>query len=340
MSTSAGRLLQLLQLLATRRRWHGPELADRLAISGRTLRRDIETLRLLGYPVATAKGPAGGYSLGVGGKLPPLLLDDEQVIALVIALQTAPSSVVGIDDALARTLSSVEQILPASVRAEARLHVTPIRNMWEFAAPPIHADVLREVGSAIRQRTEVQLDYLDSSGRRPAPGEDNFMPPVTVQPHHLVVWAGRWYLVARLPQHAQWRIYRVDRIHSVHNNFREFTPSPPPLGNVSHYVMTTADRGDTAAEWQCLGTVVMELPADVVARWAPGGSVVEPVDDRRCRFTVGAWSWAGIAGLLATFDADFTVVEPDELRVACQVTSRRLVRASAEQPVPQQLPPR
>lgn len=338
MSTSSGRLIKLLQLLATRRRWSGPELADRLAISARTLRRDVESLRSLGYPVATAKGPAGGYSLGVGGKLPPLLLDDEQVIALVIALQTAPSTVVGIDDALVRTLSSVEQILPAAVRAEARLHVTPIRNMWEFSAPPIQAGVLRDVGSAIRQHNEVDLDYLDSSRRRPAPGEEGFVPPVTVQPHHLVVWAGRWYLVARLPRPAQWRIFRLDRIHRVHNLFREFTPSPPPLGDVGRYVMTTADRGDTAAEWQCSATVMMQLPADVVARWAPGGSVVEAVDDQCCRLTLGAWSWAGIAGLLATFDADFTVVEPDELRAACRTVSGRMVSASVEQPVPQQLP--
>jgi len=214
--------------------------------------------------------------------------------------------------------------------------------MWEFSAPPVQAAVLRELGGAIRLRQQVRIDYLDQSLRRPAPGDPDFAPPVTVQPHHLVVWAGRWYLVARLPGSGEWRIYRVDRIHQVQNLFQVFVPGTPPAGDVGRFVMTTPDRGDTPARWQCLGTVLMALPASVVARWAPGGSVVEAVDDQHCRFTLGAWSWAGIAGLLATFDADFTVVGPDALRQACRDVSWRLHDAAgdAEVRAPQGLPPR
>ena len=334
---SSGRLLQLLHLLGSRSRWGGADLADRLGISARTLRRDVECLRDLGYPVATVKGPSGGYSLSAGGRLPPLMLDDEQVMAIAIALQTAPSAVVGIDDALGRALTSLEQILPASRRAQARLPVTAIRNAWEFSAAPVHAGVLSALGGAIRLRQEVRLDYLDEQHVRPAPGDDAFVPPVTVQPHHLAIWAGRWYLVARIPDNGRWHIYRVDRIHKVQNLYQEFTPGRPPTGDAGSFVMTTADRGDTPARWQCLGTVLMQLPAHVVARWAPGGSVVEGVDDESCHVTLGAWSWAGIAGLLATFDADFTVVTPDALRRACRDLSLRLSKADAGAalPVPQ-----
>lgn len=329
MATSSARLLTLLSLLGARPEWSGHDLADRLGVSTRTLRRDIESLRGLGYPVQSLKGPDGGYRLGAGGKLPPLLLDDEQAIAVAVALQTAPSSVSGIDDAVARALTSITQIMPAHLRAEVEtMDLTAIRNAWEFAAPPIASETLKAVGSAVRNSHHLRFDYLDPDGSRPRPGDLDFVPPLRVEPHHLVVWAGRWYLVAYTPTRKSWDIYRVDRIHARDPTGTPFRRRELPEPDVARYVMTSHDRGDTPARWQCLGAALMELPADVVARWAPGGSVIEYVTPTRTRITLGAWSWAGIAGLLATFDADITIIEPDELKDACRTMARRYDKAS------------
>jgi predicted DNA-binding transcriptional regulator YafY len=335
MATTSARLLDLLSLLDARVSWPGQELADRLGVSTRTLRRDIDSLRELGYPVHALKGPDGGYRLGAGSKLPPLLLDDEQAIAVAVALQTAPTSVAGIDEGVARALTSITQIMPAHLRAEAEaMHLTAIRNAWEFAAPPIASSTLKAVGHAVRNSHLLRFDHLTPEGRRRHPHDPDFAPPLRVEPHHLVMWAGRWYLVAHAatgqPSTAPqgWGIYRLDRVHPHDPTGTPFQRRRPPVPNVAHYVMTSYDRGDTPARWQCLGTALMDLPPDVVARWAPGGSVVEYVTPTRTRITLGAWSWAGIAGLLATFDADITIIEPDELRTACRTLAQRYRRAS------------
>ncbi|MCU1663920.1 MAG: transcriptional regulator [Pseudonocardia sp.] len=329
MATASSRLLRLLSLLGARPNWSGQDLADRLGISTRTLRRDMESLRELGYPVQALKGPDGGYQLGAGSKLPPLLLDDEQAVAIAVALQTAPTSVAGIDDAVARALTSIKQVMPAHLRAEIdAMHLTAIPNSWEFPAPPIASSTLKAVGYAVRNGHLMRFDYLTPDGHRPHPNDPDFAPPLRVEPHHLVMWAGRWYLVAYTPATEAWGIYRVDRIHAHAPTGTPFQRRELPEPNVARYVMTSYDRGDTPAPWQCLGTVLMELPADVVARWAPGGSVIEYVTPTQTRITLGAWSWAGIAGLLATFDADITVVEPDELKDACRTLARRYQQAS------------
>lgn len=324
MAATSARLLKLLSLLGARRSWSGPDLADTLHISTRTLRRDVETLRELGYPVHAMKGPEGGYELGSGSRLPPILLDDEQAVAVTVALQTAPSTVAGIDDALARALNSIKQVMPAHVRAKAEaMHLTAIRNSWEFPAPPIASDTLKAIGAAVRKSHLLRFEYLTPDHRRLHPHDPDFVPPLTVEPHHLVVWAGRWYLVAHNPTEVTWSIYRADRIHVHSPTGIPFARRQPPEPDIARYVMTSHDRGDTPAEWQCLGSVVMALPADVVARWAPGGSVIEYLTHTHSRITLGAWSWAGIAGLLATFDADISEVEPPELRAACQALAQR-----------------
>ncbi|HUR04085.1 MAG TPA: WYL domain-containing protein [Nonomuraea sp.] len=328
MATTSARLLLLLSLLGARPTWSGQDLADRFGVSTRTLRRDVESLRELGYPIQAIKGPDGGYRLGAGSRLPPLLLDREQAIAIAVALQTAPASVSGIDDAAARALISIKQVMPAHLRAEVdAMHLTPIRNLWEFSAPPIPSTTLKAVRNAVRNAHELRLDYLSTDGHRPQSHEPDFTPPLQVEPHHLVIWAGRWYLVAYARANDAWGIYRVDRIHAYAPTGIPFQRRELPEPNVARYVMTSYDRGDTPAQWQCLGTALMELPADVVARWAPGGSVIEYVTPTQARITLGAWSWAGIAGLLATFDADITIIEPDELKDACSALARRYQQA-------------
>ncbi|MFY0407610.1 helix-turn-helix transcriptional regulator [Solicola sp. PLA-1-18] len=331
MAQTSGRLLTLLSLFGARRTWPGPELADRLAVSPRTLRRDVETLRDLGYPVQAVKGPDGGYRLGDGSTLPPLLLDDEQALAIAVALRTAPSSVTGIDDALARALTSVRQVMPAHLRADVdAMHLTTLRNWWEFPGPPIDASTLRAVGHAVRNAHVLRLDLLTPDGRRVDPQDPDFVEPLSVEPHHLVTWAGRWYLVAFVAVEDRWRTFRLDRVHPLAPTGRPFERRALPTPDVAASVMTEPDRGDTPAAWPCRGSVEMGLPAGVVAQYAPGGSVVERLDEGRCRLTVGAWSWAGVAGLLATFDTDLTAVEPPELVDACQVLAARFSRVATQ----------
>jgi predicted DNA-binding transcriptional regulator YafY len=218
--------------------------------------------------------------------------------------------------------------MPARLRAEAdAMRLTRIRNSWEFPAPPIAPGTLKAVGHAVRNGHVLRFDHLTPEGRRPHPGDADFTAPLRVEPHHLVLWAGRWYLVAYEPAAEAWRVYRVDRVHAYAPTGIPFRRREPPEADVARYVMTSHDRGDTPARWECLGSALMELPADVVARWAPGGSVIEYVSPTTTRITLGAWSWAGIAGLLATFDADLTAVEPEELRRACRVLAGRYRRA-------------
>lgn len=330
MAPTSARLLNLLSLLQARARWTGPELAQRLGVSSRTLRRDVESLRGLGYPVHTVKGPDGGYHLGAGRKLPPLLLDDDQAIAVAVALQTSTTSVSGIEDAVRRALTSIEQLMPPGLRAEAEaMHLTAVRNWWEFAAPPIAATTLRAVGYAVRTSQLLEFDYLTADARRPAPQDPDFAPPLQVEPHHLLTWAGRWYLLAYSLGESEWRIYRVDRVHPHAPTGRPFRRREPPDSDVARYVMTHWDRGDTPARWQCSGTVVVDLPPGLVARWAPGGSVVEYISPTQTRLTIGAWSWAGVAGLLATFDADITIIGPAELADACHTLAQRYHRTAS-----------
>ena len=324
MAQTAGRSLQLLSLLQTANRWSGPELAARLGVSLRTLRRDVDTLRQLGYPVHASGGRDSTYALGAGTNLPPLVLDGDQAVAISLALQTSPTTVLGLRDAADQALHTLSQVMPAPLRAQVdATRVTTIRNYWEFSAPPIAPAVLNAVGDAVRRSHLLRLEVLRPDGSRPDPRDPDFTPPVRVEPHHLVLWAGRWYLVAHTPATRDWSIYRVDRLHTHDPTGVPFSRRQLPGDDVATYVMTNHDRGDTPATWQCLGSATLNLPADVVARWAPGGSVIDHLDPTHSRLTLGAWSWAGIAGILATFDTDLTNVEPDELRAACHSLARR-----------------
>ena len=184
------------------------------------------------------------------------------------------------------------------------------------------------MGHAVRKGHLLRFDYLTPDGRRPGPQDADFAPPILIEPHHLTTWAGRWYLVGFALAADVWRIYRLDRIHPSGATGTPFQRRELPEPDVARYVMSSHDRGDTPARWQCLGTALLDLPPTLVARWAPGGSVVEYVSPTQTRITIGAWSWVGIAGLLATFDADITDVQPDELREACRILARRYRRAS------------
>jgi len=312
-ATTSARALRLLSLLAAGRTRSAQELAERSGASRRTVRRDVETLRELGYAVETVHGAGGGYRLSAGGPLPPLVLAEDEVIAVVVALQTASATLQGLKDSRDRALTAVRQVVPRRLRASSEAFgLTVLPNQWEFPAPPLPVEVVREVGSAVRLR---QLLHV-----RTGVGVQGL-----VEPHHLVVWAGRWYLVLFAPDEQSWRVVRVERIEAVTAVGRTFGDRDVP-GGVVEFVRTTPDRGDVPAPWPCQGSAVLDVPAGLAAQFAPGGAVVEDVPGQRARLRMGAWSWIGLAGLYLSFGADLHDVEPAELRAAFDALGHRISR--------------
>ncbi|MFD5157617.1 helix-turn-helix transcriptional regulator [Streptomyces hawaiiensis] len=315
MAATSARTLKLLSIFGLGATLSAEELATRLGTSVRTVRRDIDTLRELGYEIEAVRGAGGGYRLGRATRLPPVVFDEDQAVAAAVALQTVPKILSGVRENSARALATLRQAMPARSRARAEAFtVSAARNYWEFPAAPIDAELVRAIGAAINRRHIVRVDYT---------GEDE-PTTLTLEPHDLVVWAARWYLVAFQPDADRWRAIRIDRLEPRMPTGLTFDRRQVPHGDPIAFVMSTYDRGDTLAEWPCRGSALVALPAHVVARFAPGGSTVEHHTDSSCRLTLGAWSWAGLAGLLLTFDADLTGIEPAELRQALRSLRTRI----------------
>ncbi|WP_406740634.1 helix-turn-helix transcriptional regulator [Streptomyces atratus] len=315
MATTSARTLKLLSIFGTGATLSAEELATRLGASVRTVRRDIDTLRDLGYEIEAVRGAGGGYRLGRATRLPPVVFDEDQAVAAAVALQTVPTILSGIRENSARALATLHQAMPARSRVHAEAFtVSTARNYWEFPAPPIHAEIVRTIGSAINRRHLVRVDYTG----------DGEPVALTLEPHDLVVWAARWYLVAFDRDAHGWRVMRLDRITPRLPTHTPFDRRGIPHNDPVTFVMTTHDRGDAAAEWQCRGSAILALPASTVAPFAPGGSTVEYGTEDSCRLTLGAWSWPGLAGLLLTFDADITDIEPPELRQALHSLHNRI----------------
>ncbi|WP_456825977.1 helix-turn-helix transcriptional regulator [Cellulomonas sp. P5_E12] len=313
MSTPSSRLLALLSLLQARRDWPGGVLADRLGVSPRTVRRDVDRLRELGYPVHASKGPDGGYRLDAGTQMPPLLLDDEQAVALVVALQTASTGVAGVDEAAVRALATLRQVMPARLRTAAdALQVTAISRSGH--RPQVDQEVLLVVGSAVRAREVLRFDY--------AGGRATDLPR-RAEAHHLVTWGGRWYLVGYDLERGDWRTFRVDRMTPKTGSGPRFAPRELPAPDVAAFV---ADRFSGIDPWPCRGEAEVDMAAAEVARWAGRGALVEALADDRSRVVLRAWSWDGVAATFAMFGVPLRVVGPPELadamhRLAARVTA-------------------
>lgn len=321
MATTSARTLKLLSIFGIGATLTAEELATRLGASIRTVRRDIDTLRELGYDIEAVRGAGGGYRLGRASRLPPIVFDEDQAVAAAVALQTVPTILSGIRENSARALSTLRQAMPTRSRIHAEAFtVSTARNYWEFPAPPIDVQVVREIGGAINRRHLIRADYTG----------DSEPTTLTLEPHDLVVWAGRWYLVAFDPVMGSWRAMRVNRLAPRQPTHIRFDRRDIPHGDAVAFVMNTPDRGDTPAQWQCRGSAILALPASVVAQFAPGGSTVEHHTEVSCRLTLGAWSWPGLAGLLLTFDADLTQIEPPELLDAFSSLGRRIGRSLGE----------
>jgi predicted DNA-binding transcriptional regulator YafY len=321
LETSA-RLLSLLSLLQARRDWPGQLLAERLDVSPRTVRRDVDRLRELGYPIQATKGPDGGYRLDAGTELPPLLFDDDQAVALAVALRIAVTSGAGIEEAAVRALTTVRQVMPARLRHR----VDAVEFTAIGRAPQADPAVLVEIGAAVRAREVLRFDYGDGDGD--GDGDDyGDGPPRRAEPHHLVTRGGRWYLVAWDLDRADWRTFRADRMTLRTPHGPRFTPREVPGGDVAAFVSGRFRGAPGPGDWPCRGDVVLALPAAEVASFA-GDGIVEELGPDRCRYSAGSWSWIGLAASLGRFDADIEVVRPDELRAAFARLSRRCAAAA------------
>lgn len=321
MAETSARLLRLLSLLQARRDWPGGLLAERLEVSPRTVRRDVDRLRSLGYPVAAIKGPDGGYRLDAGADLPPLLFDDEQAVAVALALQTATTSVTGVQEAALRALATVRQVMPARLRS--RVDTLPIVAVPGTDAATVDAEVLLTVGSAVRSQEVLRFDHRpvdqDESVESTEPA-----PPRRVEPHHLVTRRGRWYLIGWDLDRADWRTFRVDRITPRTPTGPRFSRRELPAPDVAAYLARRFDHDP----WPCRGEIVLDAPASLIARWAGPGATVEEIGPRQCRLVTDSWSWTGLAARVAQYDVPFRIVGPEELRQAARLLAGRYTEAA------------
>ncbi|WP_430478718.1 helix-turn-helix transcriptional regulator [Streptomyces sp. P11-1] len=383
MPKTSARLLSLLSLLQARRDWPGALLAERLDVSPRTVRRDVDRLRELGYPVVATKGPDGGYRLDAGTELPPLLFDDEQAVALAVALQIATTSGAGIEEAAARALNTVRQVLPARLRHRVdTLRFTAVDRPATRPDPQVDSGVLMAIGAAVHAREVLRFDYSPvsgtSRGSQPGPGSRPALepesgpppagpnptppnptdltpapastasadpvpasttpapppPPRRVEPHHLVTWGRRWYLVAWDLDRADWRTFRADRITPRTPTGPRFTPREVPGGSVAAFITArfrgidaTGAAGGAPGGWPCRGEVILGLPAAEVLRHTREG-VVEELGPDRCRLVLGSWSWLGLAAAIGRFDTDIELVGPPELATAFRQLATRYAAAT------------
>ncbi|MFE9890455.1 helix-turn-helix transcriptional regulator [Streptomyces scopuliridis] len=328
MPKTSARLLSLLSLLQARRDWPGALLAERLDISPRTVRRDVDRLRELGYPIVAFKGPDGGYRLDAGAELPPLLFDDEQAVALAVALQIATTSGAGIEEAALRALNTVRQVMPARLRRRIdTLQVTAVNRPAIRPNPQVDSGVLLTLSVAVHAREVLRFDYTPASP--PGATDDDRAEPLPrrAQPHHLVTWGGRWYLVAWDLDRGDWRVFRADRITPRTPTGPRFTPRELPGGNVAAFVTGRFRGSDGSGDWPCRGEVILGLSAAVVSRYTHDG-VVEELGPDRCRLVLGSWSWPGLAAAIGRFDADIEVVGPAELKDAFAHLARRYADAA------------
>jgi predicted DNA-binding transcriptional regulator YafY len=298
MRETSTRTLALLSLLQARSDWSGADLADRLGVSDRTIRNDMTRLRELGYPVEAIRGPGGRYRLGVGAKLPPLLLDDEEAVAVAVGLRAA-TGITGVEEASARALAKLEQVLPDRLRRKltALVRATaagPVNTSSNVEDPEVDPEVLEVISLAIRDHEGIRCDY------RGDPGE--------LEPYRLVAWQRRWYLVAREARTDTWAPYRVDWLRIKTPGGRRFTPVEFP-GDLTEFVVREVAR----TGWAVHARIRVDAPADVVlGRINSAVGTVEP-DAGGSVLVTGGDSLEVVAIWISMLGLPFHVTEPREL---------------------------
>ncbi len=316
MLTSSTRLLRLLSLLQTRSHWLGAELAERLEVHPRTLRRDIDRLRQLGYPVQASSGVAGGYAFRAGQALPPLLLDDEEALAVSIALRTATAGAVGgIEEPALRVLVKLEQAMPLRLREQVdalRSTILPL----DRTGPVVEAPLLATLASACRDQLRLAFAYEDGKGRATQRA---------VEPQGVVHTGMRWYLVAWDSHREDWRTFRIDRMVGKPEVGAHFTPRPgPDGGDLKAYV----SRSITAAPHPDQARVVLHAPYAEMAQRIPSsaGVVTALADGQRCQLECPAGD--ALVFWLMTQDVEFEVLAPASLKERLRLAGERALRCA------------
>ncbi|WP_433469848.1 helix-turn-helix transcriptional regulator [Spirillospora sp. CA-128828] len=319
MRDPSGRLLQLLSLLQTPRDWSGTELAGRLGVTARTIRRDIDRLRDLGYPVHATHGNTGGYRLTAGTAMPPLLLDDDEATAIAIGLRTAAAgAVTGIEDASLRALAKLEQVLPHRLRhrvaalTEAAVSLPP----QDGAPPAADPAVLALLASACVTRETVRFTYTDAGDRETRR---------LAQPHRLVTAGRRWYLVAHDEDRAGWRTFRADRITGPRRTGTRGPERALPGGaDAASWAMDALAGGSGTIKARLLLHVSAEDAAEHVTAWQ---GVLEPLDDRSCLLHTRSDSMRFLAYRVTLLPVDYTLLDPPELAGHLAAIAGRATRA-------------
>ncbi|MFC4562531.1 helix-turn-helix transcriptional regulator [Nocardiopsis mangrovi] len=317
MSDTSARLFALLSLLQTPREWPGSELAGRLGVTPRTIRRDIDRLRDLGYPVEATLGAAGGYRLVAGAAMPPLLLDDDEAVAIAVGLRTAAQSPVeGVDEASVRALAKLEQVLPSRLRHRVGSLAAAMAHMPMGTPAAVDPQHLTAIAGAIVGRERIRFAYRAADGtpsRRLA------------EPYRLVAAAHRWYLLAHDDDRGDWRLFRTDRITEPRATGARFTHREIPGGDPAAFVKDMLYS--MAPTYEVVAT--LRLPADRVAQRIGGAGEVEPVDADSCRLRGHADTVEWLASRLLQLGCDFTVHEPPELRAHLRDLGTRALGAAA-----------
>jgi predicted DNA-binding transcriptional regulator YafY len=319
LGTSA-RLLRLLTLLQSRSSWAGPELAERLEVTPRTLRRDVDRLRSLGYPVEGATGVAGGYVLGPGASLPPLSLDEDEATAVFVGLHaTAGTGVTGAGTSAMRALAKLERVLPIRLRKNLRtLHSAVLK----VGDRPRHLSLatVSELAGACSERLMTRIRYTAHGGET----TDR-----RVEPFRLVRVGDLWYLVAWDPSKEEWRSFRLDRIASVERQSERFKARPPPGNDLVEYVTKSL----SSSPYPYQAKVLLHAPIEEVRRRIGSrDGLFMRVSDTTCTMEIGAQTLDVLAARVLWLGLDFEVITSDVLRRHLATVVARLERAGRPGP--------
>lgn len=312
------RVLRLLTLLQRRAVWTGPALAEELGVTDRCIRRDVERLRALGYPVNATQGVGGGYQLGAGKQLPPLLLDDDEAIATVVSLLLAAGGTVsGASDAALRTLAKLDQVMPPRLRSEVRA-IQDATSTLPGGGVEVDGEVLMTLARACRDAVRVRFGYA---------GRDEVTSERTVDPVQLVATGRRWYLMAWDTDRDDWRTFRLDRMREVVPTTWRFRPREPP--DPAAYVQQSV----VASPYRFVAKVrVHATSAKVREQVPPGVGSVEPDSPGWSLLTVGGDDLDWLAAHLARLGHELEVLEPTELRDAARRMATVLTTMAAPKP--------
>lgn len=303
-------------MLQVRREWSGTELSERLAVDVRTIRRDVDRLRQLGYVIDASAGAGGGYRLGAGTETPPLLLDDDEAIAVAVALGAAAGNVTNTDDVALRVLAKLDQLLPRRLRR--RLRAIPAVTV-SLVSPrsAVSLNVLAAVAAACRDNVKLRFGYCDNRGA---------VTSRDVEPMRLVHTGRRWYLAAWDVGRGDWRTFRIDRIQSEPRMAQgaRFDPRQPPVD-----FATMVSRSITAPPYHHrVRFRVRGAASEIRTRVPPWMGIVEPLDDDHCVLTIGGDSYDAVAASIVHAGVEFTLLDPQEVGQALRDVAARLLRAT------------